>query len=127
MRNARPAFDFGFSRTHYAHGIAPGEIGGLFFRGDQRYPQRMAYYGVRLVVPVYLVLAKTDGGPGLSHVEKGTILARERTDFLAYPFTGCYAGSVFSRSVGFMRFLLILEDAVGRIPILGRLARVFVH
>jgi len=37
--------------------------------------ERMAYYGVRLVVPVYLVLAKTEGGPGLSHVEKGTILA----------------------------------------------------
>ena len=36
--------------------------------------ERMAYYGVRLVVPVYLVLAKTNGGPGLSHVEKGTIL-----------------------------------------------------
>src|SRR6185436_20452923 len=37
--------------------------------------ERMAYYGVRLVVPVYLVLAKTDGGPGLTHVQKGTILA----------------------------------------------------
>ncbi len=37
--------------------------------------ERMAYYGVRLVVPVYLVLAQTEGGPGLTHVEKGTILA----------------------------------------------------
>jgi dipeptide/tripeptide permease len=37
--------------------------------------ERMAYYGVRLVVPVYLVLAKTEGGPGLTHVDKGTILA----------------------------------------------------
>lgn len=37
--------------------------------------ERMAYYGVRLVVPVFLVLAPSDGGPGLSHTEKGTILA----------------------------------------------------
>lgn len=37
--------------------------------------ERMAYYGVRLVVPVYMVLAPGDGGPGLSHTEKGTILA----------------------------------------------------
>jgi MFS family permease len=37
--------------------------------------ERMAYYGVRLVVPVYMVLAQSDGGPGLSHTEKGTILA----------------------------------------------------
>jgi dipeptide/tripeptide permease len=37
--------------------------------------ERMAYYGVRLVVPVYMVLPVSAGGPGLSHVEKGTILA----------------------------------------------------
>jgi dipeptide/tripeptide permease len=37
--------------------------------------ERMAYYGVRLVVPVYMVLAPSEGGPGLSHTEKGTILA----------------------------------------------------
>ncbi|MEQ1567234.1 MAG: MFS transporter [Myxococcota bacterium] len=37
--------------------------------------ERMAYYGVRLVVPVYMVLPESAGGPGLSHTEKGTILA----------------------------------------------------
>ncbi len=37
--------------------------------------ERMAYYGVRLVVPVYLVLSTSDGGPGLTHSEKGMILA----------------------------------------------------
>ena len=37
--------------------------------------ERMAYYGVRLVVPVYMVLASSEGGPGLSHTDKGTILA----------------------------------------------------
>ena len=37
--------------------------------------ERMAYYGVRLVVPVYLVLGQSAGGPGLNHIEKGYILA----------------------------------------------------
>lgn len=37
--------------------------------------ERMAYYGVRLVVPVFVVLAPSEGGPGLSHGEKGTMLA----------------------------------------------------
>lgn len=44
----RPRFDFGYSPTHYAGGKAPGEMGGLIFRGDERYPDRMAYYGDRL-------------------------------------------------------------------------------
>lgn len=37
--------------------------------------ERLAYYGVRLVVPVYMVLGTGDGGPGLNHAEKGTVLA----------------------------------------------------
>ncbi len=44
----RPRFDFGFSPTHFAGGQAEGELGGIVFRGDCRYPQRMAYYGDRL-------------------------------------------------------------------------------
>lgn len=46
--SVRPRFNFGYSATHYAGGKAKGEIGGLLFRGDQRYPERMAYYGDRL-------------------------------------------------------------------------------
>src|SRR5262249_14797648 len=46
--NVRPRFNFGYSATQYAGGKARGEIGGLLFRGDQRYPDRMAYYGDRL-------------------------------------------------------------------------------
>ncbi len=42
--DVRPRFDFGYSPTHYAGGKA-GEVGGLFFRGDCRYPERLAYYG----------------------------------------------------------------------------------
>ncbi len=44
----RPRFDFGYSPTHFAGGMAVGELGGLTFRGDQQVPDRMAYYGDRL-------------------------------------------------------------------------------
>jgi hypothetical protein len=46
--NVRPRFDFGFSLTHFAGGRSAGELGGLFFRGDCRYPQRLAYYADRV-------------------------------------------------------------------------------
>jgi hypothetical protein len=47
-RNVRPRFDFGFSPTQHAGGKAAGELGGLFFRGDCRYADRLAAYGDRL-------------------------------------------------------------------------------
>jgi len=43
--DTRPRFAFGYSRTQFAGGIVPGEIGGRFFRGDCRYPETLAYYG----------------------------------------------------------------------------------
>ena len=46
--NVRPRFDFGYSPTRFAGGTTDGEIGGLFFRGDCRYPARMAYYADRV-------------------------------------------------------------------------------
>jgi hypothetical protein len=46
--NVRPRFDVGFSKTHFAKGAAAGEIGGLFFRGDCRYPDKLAYYAAKL-------------------------------------------------------------------------------
>jgi hypothetical protein len=46
--NVRPRFDFGFSPTQYAGGQGSGELGGLVFRGDCRYPERLAAYGDRL-------------------------------------------------------------------------------
>jgi hypothetical protein len=49
-KNTRPRFDFGWSPTHHAGGNAAGELGGLIFRGDCRYPQRMAAYGDRLAL-----------------------------------------------------------------------------
>ena len=47
-RGVRPWFDFGFSNTHYAGGAARGELGGVVYRGDCRYPERMACYGDRI-------------------------------------------------------------------------------
>ena len=44
----RPRFDFGFSETHFAGGAQPGELGGVVFRGDNGYAERLAYYGDRL-------------------------------------------------------------------------------
>jgi SAM-dependent methyltransferase len=55
----------------------------------------------------------------------GLGVRRERSDFLAYPFTGCYAGSWFARRPRVMQGLMRLERAVERAPALGRLARTF--
>jgi hypothetical protein len=44
----RPRFDFGFSPTRWAGGVGVGELGGVVYRGDCRYPQRMACYAERL-------------------------------------------------------------------------------
>ncbi|MDH5492458.1 MAG: MFS transporter [Myxococcales bacterium] len=37
--------------------------------------ERFAYYGVRTVLPVFMVLAISEGGPEFSHTEKGVIYA----------------------------------------------------
>ena len=41
----RPRFDFGYSPTRFAGGRSIGELGGVIFRGDCRYPERMASFG----------------------------------------------------------------------------------
>src|SRR5262249_37713914 len=46
--NVRPRFDFGYSPTNHAGGKRAGELGGLVFRGDCRYPEKMASYADRL-------------------------------------------------------------------------------
>ncbi len=45
-----------------------------------------------------------------------------RTDFLAYPLTGCYAGSPAGRSRPLMRTLLAIEEVCQRVPLLRSLA-----
>lgn len=46
--NIRPRFDFGYSPTQFAGGQAAGEMGGLIFRGDCRFADKMASYADRL-------------------------------------------------------------------------------
>ena len=46
--SVRPRFDYGFSPTQHAGGKQAGEFGGLFYRGDCRYPERLGYCGGRL-------------------------------------------------------------------------------
>lgn len=47
-RIVRPWFDFGYGESSLAGGIGKGELGGQIFRGDCRYPERMACYGVQV-------------------------------------------------------------------------------
>jgi ubiquinone/menaquinone biosynthesis C-methylase UbiE len=53
--------------------------------------------------------------------ELGMPCTIERTDALAYPLTGCYAGSAFARSLALMRFVMALESFAERVPVLRRL------
>lgn len=46
--DVRPRFDFGYSPTNHAGGKEAGELGGLVFRGDCRYKDKLAAYGDRL-------------------------------------------------------------------------------
>jgi hypothetical protein len=46
--NIRPRLDFGHSPTRHAGGAAPGELGGLVFRGDCREAVRIACIGDRI-------------------------------------------------------------------------------
>src|SRR5207244_4417514 len=48
-RVVRPRFDFGYSPdTNFAGGKGKGELGGVIFRGDCRYPDRISCYGDRI-------------------------------------------------------------------------------
>jgi uncharacterized protein YjiK len=63
----RPRFDFGYSPTNFA-GEKAGEMGGLVFRGDGRYPHMMAFYGDRLEE---LTLAKPLRASGRLSLRRG--------------------------------------------------------
>jgi len=56
--------------------------------------------------------------------ELGMACSIERTDALAYPLTGCYAGSVFARSLPLMRFVMAVEAFCERVPLLRTLLAV---
>ena len=51
-------------------------LGGIYWIANwMELVERFAYYGVRTVLPVFMVLAISEGGPELTHVQKGTIYA----------------------------------------------------
>jgi SAM-dependent methyltransferase len=52
-------------------------------------------------------------------------IEERRSDFLAYPFTGCYASSAFARRKWFMRLLISIERCVESIPLLRSVANLF--
>lgn len=54
--------------------------------------ERLAYYGLRTVLPIYMVLSVAQGGPEFDHIQKGTIFAwwAAMQSFLPV-FTGGYA------------------------------------
>jgi hypothetical protein len=47
------------------------------------------------------------------------------SEFLAYPFTGCYASSFFARSKRFMQALMTIEDWIEGLPLVRSIARTF--
>lgn len=54
--------------------------------------ERLAYYGVRAVVAIYMVLPVEQGGPGFSHIQKGAIFAAWASVQSVLPvFTGGFA------------------------------------
>jgi ubiquinone/menaquinone biosynthesis C-methylase UbiE len=57
--------------------------------------------------------------------EMGMSYTTRRSDFLAYPLTGCYAGSVFGRWTGFMHFMLRVEKLFESVPGLRSIASFF--
>lgn len=66
--DVRPRFDFGYSNTHFSGGATSGEFGGLFFRGDCRYPERLAAYGAKTEA---LTLAKPLRASGTITLRRG--------------------------------------------------------
>jgi ubiquinone/menaquinone biosynthesis C-methylase UbiE len=57
--------------------------------------------------------------------DAGFTFTMSRHDFLAYPLTGCYSNSVFSRKPALMNFLIYLEDNLESIPGLRKLFQFF--
>ncbi len=51
-------------------------FGGIYWVANwMELVERFSYYGLRTVVSVYMVLALSEGGPGITHTQKGTIFS----------------------------------------------------
>ncbi len=70
-------------------------FGGIYWIANwMELVERFAYYGLRTVVGVYMVLALSAGGPGLTHVQKGTIFSIWA---LVQSFVPIFTGSLADR------------------------------
>lgn len=55
---------------------ALGSFSGVYWIANwMELVERFAYYGVRVVLPVFMVEAISDGGPEFTHIQKGTVYA----------------------------------------------------
>ncbi|MGE0789527.1 MAG: MFS transporter [Sandaracinaceae bacterium] len=92
--------------------------------------ERFAYYGVRTVLPVFMVLSIADGGPEITHVQKGGIYAIWALVQSYVPiFSGTYADrygykvtialSTVLKIIGYllMGYCIALSDAVTGVPL----------
>ncbi len=82
--------------------------------------ERLAYYGVRAVVAIYMVLPLEFGGPEFTHVQKGSIFAAWASVQSVLPvFTGGFADryghkrtiavAIFIKIIGYIMMALFLD------------------
>lgn len=92
--------------------------------------ERFAYYGVRVVLPVFMVAAFEDGGPQLTHVQKGSIYAvwaivQSFVPILSGGFADKYGYklnigiSTVLKIIGYlvMGYCIVLAEAVAGMPL----------
>lgn len=106
-------------------------LGGVYWIANwMELVERFAYYGVRTVLPVFMVLAISEGGPELTHIQKGTIYSIWALVQSFVPiFTGVYADrygyklniaiSTGLKIVGYllMGYCIYLAQAIAGMPL----------
>ncbi len=64
------------SAAQMSFGQQVKNLTGIYWIGNwMELIERFAYYGVRTVLPVFMVLSLAEGGPEFTHIEKGSIYA----------------------------------------------------
>lgn len=92
--------------------------------------ERFAYYGVRTVLPVFMVLSVAEGGPGFDHIQKGDIYAIWALVQSFVPiFSGVFADrygykvniaiSTVLKIIGYllMGYCLVIAEAIAGMPV----------
>ncbi len=116
---------------HIPFGVQLRSFGRVFWIANwMELVERFAYYGVRVVLPVYMVLAISDGGPELTHTQKGSIYALWAVVQSFIPiFTGGFADrygfkiniaiSTVLKIIGYlvMGFCIPLSEALDGMPL----------